>query len=148
MNSSERIAIERECERLMIDYATHADFRDDDAFANLFAEDGELNLTGQPMRGREGIRSGMKLRPANRESRHVITNMSVKVIDDGHAEGVCYLTLFRKDVAEGERRPLARNGPPDVVGDYHDTYVKTGAGWKFKTRRVRVAFLGPDFPRV
>jgi uncharacterized protein (TIGR02246 family) len=142
MNDSERIAIERECERLMIDYAAHADFRDNDAFANLFAEDGELNLTGQPARGRDAIRRGMELRPANRESRHVITNMSVKVIDDNRAEGVCYLTLYRKDAEGGERRPFEHAGP-DIVGDYHDVYVKTGAGWKIKSRRIRVAFRAP-----
>jgi hypothetical protein len=142
MNLSERIAIERECERLMIDYAAHADFRDYYGFANLFAEDGELNLTGQPVCGRDAIRRAMEVRPAGRESRHVITNLAVKVIDETRAEGVCYLTLYRKDAAEGERRPFEHAGP-DLVGDYHDVYVKTGAGWKIHSRRIRVAFRAP-----
>jgi uncharacterized protein (TIGR02246 family) len=142
MNPAERIGIERECERLMVDYAAHVDFRDYDAFANLFAEDGELNLTGQPVRGRDAIRRAMEIRPAGRESRHVITNLSVKIIDENRAEGVCYLTLYRKDAAEGERRPFEHAGP-EIVGDYHDVYVKRGSGWKFKSRRIKVAFRAP-----
>ena len=51
------------CERLMADYAIYRDHMDADAWANTFAEDGELVLGSGSHRGREAIRQSITSRP-------------------------------------------------------------------------------------
>ena len=79
MQEMERITIERECERISIAYARHVDFRDYDAFVELFAEDCRLDVGGL-VEGKEALRGWLARRPENLRSRHVFTNISIHVI--------------------------------------------------------------------
>ena len=79
MNAIERLAIERECEQLMIAYARGIDFRDYDNVAHLFTEDGVLDV-GNPLHGRAAIQAALARRPYELRSRHVLTNLFVDVV--------------------------------------------------------------------
>ena len=94
MQALGRIEIERACEQLSIAYARHLDFKEYDAFAELFTEDGHLDAGG-PVDGREAIRSGLARRSDRLRSRHVLTNVHIEVIDADHARGITYLSLYR-----------------------------------------------------
>jgi uncharacterized protein (TIGR02246 family) len=69
-HSSERSAvtpeqvreIERACEQLSVAYARAVDFRDQDAFVELFSDDGMLHV-GEPLNGREAIAAAVARRP-------------------------------------------------------------------------------------
>jgi len=148
MQELERIAIERACERLSIAYARHVDFRDYDAFVELFSEDCRLEVGGL-VEGREALRPWLARRPDDLRSRHVFTNIHVDVIDADHARGITYVTLYRHVGKEAlAREPIELAGPA-AVGHYEDEFVRTAAGWRIASRKAQLAFLRADaFPRA
>lgn len=130
---------ERACEALSVAYARAIDFRDYDTFVDLFTEDGELD-TGTVLKGRAAIREAISHRPDELRSRHVITNVFVDVLSDTEARGISYLTLYRHVGPESLKNgPVPLTGPA-AVGHYEDRFVKTPEGWRFKRRRLQLAF--------
>ena len=79
-----RMIIERACEQLSVAYARAVDFRDYDAFVELFANDALLDL-GMQIEGKQAIRESMQKRSDEIRSRHVLTNISIEVQDSQHA---------------------------------------------------------------
>jgi hypothetical protein len=142
MDDETRRIIEDECTKLSIAYARHVDFKEYDQFVGLFAQDGELNTTGKAVKGREKITKAMALRPEGLRSRHVLTNIYIKVIDEDHAEGLSYLSLYRH-TGEGldvnDQSPRIISGP-FAIGHYADRFVRTGEGWRFASRVLHFAF--------
>ena len=146
MQTVERIEIERACERLSIAYARHIDFKEYDQFAELFAEDGHLSA-GSVRDGRAAIRQSLTQRSDRLRSRHVLTNVSIDVLDADHARGITYLTLYRHVGDESLRNePIELRGPA-AVGHYEDEFVRTAEGWRIARRVLRFAFRRADaFP--
>ena len=139
MNAQERSEIERACERLSIAYAHHVDFKDYDAYVELFADDCRLDL-GTVIEGKAAIRAWLAQRPERLRSRHVFTNILIEVVDADHARGITYLTLYRHIGDESlSNDPIDFAGPAGV-GHYEDEFVRTAAGWRFASRRVHIAF--------
>ena len=135
--------IREECTALSIAYARCVDFRDYDAFVELFAEDGELDV-GRSLTGRSAIAKAMGKRPDELKSRHVLSNIFIDVIDANHARGISYLTLYRHIGPESlTGEPIAFAGPA-AVGHYEDQFVRTDAGFLFKRRRLQLAFQRAD----
>jgi hypothetical protein len=139
MKQAERRNIEFECEALSITYARSIDFRDYDAFADLFADDGVLD-TGKPLEGKAAIQTSLTRRPDELRSRHILTNIFIDVLSETEARGISYLTLYRHIGPESlENKPIPFDGPA-AIGHYEDRFVKTDAGWKFKRRKLHLAF--------
>ncbi len=84
------------------------------------------------------------MRQANsaRMSRHVCNNLLLDVVDDDHAEGVVYLTLYRHDGEEG--RKVSPLEGPVLVGEYRDRFVRTAEGWRIEERLIFVSFVRED----
>lgn len=141
LGPSERLLIERECERLVTAYCHYVDHGEASRIAELFTDDGVWKSPEATMSGRAEIERGFATRQANhaRMSRHVCNNFLCTVIDADTAEGVVYLTLFRHDGEEG-RRVSPLDGQPQVVGEYRDRFARTPAGWRFARREVWVSF--------
>ena len=138
-----RLVIERACEQLSIEYARAVDFRDYAAFVELFVDDALLDL-GMRLEGKAAIRESMQKRPDEIRTRHVLTNIFIEVQDSLHARGISYLTLYRHVGAASARNAPVPSILPTAIGHYEDTFVKTPAGWRFKTRTLHVAFRNPD----
>ncbi len=135
--------IVKACESLSIAYARAVDFRDYDAFAELFAEDGVLDV-GRPINGKAAIAKSMTKRPDELRSRHVLTNIFIDVIDEDHARGISYLTLYRHN---GKQSLVAGPVPftgPAAIGHYEDRFVRTAQGWRFERRSLMLAFRNAD----
>ncbi len=141
MDQAERLLIERECARLVTLYCHYVDHGEAERVAELFSKDGRWVSAQVTMDGVEQIRSGFARRQANakRMSRHVCNNLHVEVQDADHAEGCVYLTLYRHDGEEG--RALSPLEGPAMVGEYRDTFVRTGEGWRIANREIVVDFL-------
>jgi hypothetical protein len=142
MYEKKRRVIEHECENLSIAYARHVDFKEYEAFVQLFAPDGELNVTGKSIIGQEHLRKVMARRPDALRSRHVLTNIYTRVIDEDHAEGISYLTLYRhvgNDNDGDDEGPRDISGP-SAVGHYSDEFIRTAHGWRFASRILQFAF--------
>jgi hypothetical protein len=139
-----RILAERECARLITEYARRVDFGEASGIADLFTLDGVWESEGLRMEGQEAIRAGFARREGvtRRVSRHVCTNVAIDMLSDDEAHGRCYLINYRYDRREGDDPALpAPAGLPKFVGEYHDRFVRTVAGWRFAHRRCTVAFV-------
>ena len=112
-------------------YAHHADSGRLEAFADLFAVDGVLEVRGEePVRGREAIRSylgdvAVDLASASTVPiiRHHVSNLTIEVVSPISARGACYF--------------LAVTGHGvDHWGRYRDRYTADGDRWCFAHRFV------------
>ncbi len=141
MDATERMLIERECERLVTRYCHYVDHGEAAHIADLFTKDGVWSGPGARMQGQDQVRKGFQARQDNkaRMSRHVCNNLHVEVQDADHAEGCVYLTLYRHDGKEG--RALSPLEGPAMVGEYRDTFLRTGEGWRIANREIVVDFL-------
>jgi ketosteroid isomerase-like protein len=124
---------------LVDDYAYAVDNCDSAGVAELFSEDGVLELWPDPAsptprtirRGRSEIVAAIDLMARYYATMHVIANYSSRV--DG-------------DTAQGWTRCLAHHveGEPDARIDlvlavnYVDAFARTGVGWRFTKREVHV----------
>jgi len=144
MDDLQRMLIERECQRLVAQYCHVIDHGEAERVAELFSEDGVWAGPGTRMQGNDQVREGFALRQANagRMSRHVCNNLLIDVIDEDHAAGVVYLTLYRHDGEVG--RSVSPLDGPVVVGEYRDRFVRTNRGWRFSERITRVSFVAED----
>lgn len=139
MDAIERLAIERECEKLMVAYARGVDFRDYDNVASLFSDDGVLDV-GNRLEGRAAIQAALSRRPYELRSRHVLTNLFVDVVDRDTARGICYLTLYRHLGPESLERGPVELERPAAVGHYEDRFVRTADGFRIARRTLHLAF--------
>jgi len=103
-----------------------------EAYANLFTPDASFGGGT----GHDGLVKVAQGQPRGPDwVRHYLTNIVIEPTPEG-AKGKQYLVEFDNDA----------NGHPSVIflgGHYEDTYVKTAAGWRFKTRRLFAPRSGP-----
>jgi uncharacterized protein (TIGR02246 family) len=115
--------------QLFIDYGQHLDAGDFDAYAELFAEDGEV-LLGPYGRatGRDQIKAMMTKALAGLEgsSYHLITSPVVK-LDGDRATAQVMWTVINAD-ADGTPRL-------GMLGHHKDVLVRVGDRWCFQQRK-------------
>ena len=141
MDDQQRLLIERECERLVTQYCHFVDHGEAARIADLFTKNGVWAGPGVRMEGHDELRKGFGVRQANsaRMSRHVCNNLLVDVIDEDHAEGTVYLTLYRHDGEPG--RKISPLEGPVIVGEYRDEFVRTADGWRIQNRKIFTSFM-------
>jgi len=140
----DQLRAERDCQRLVHDYAWLVDSGAASGVADLFTDDGVwLGADGGGMRGREEIRTAFAQREglARRQSRHVMTNVRIDRDRDDHATGTAYLINYRHDATGGIAARPAPADHPKFVGDYHFTFRREPAGWRVESLRFELAFL-------
>jgi hypothetical protein len=142
VSPEDAIRIEQACSRLQQRYGTLAD-RQDPKFRELFAADATIKLPDMTtFAGLDAIMDGQaQWRASGILMRHVVSNSTIDVIDDSHAEGLCYLMVFyggpqKPDV--GEVYPTV----PISLGEYHDRFVRIGERWLFQSRVLKRIFRG------
>ena len=97
------------------------------------------------MKGRREILKSMANRSDKLRSRHVLTNILIDVVDEKHATGITYLSLYRHIGPESlEDQPI---GPfvPAAVGHYSDSFTLTDDGWRFFRRDLAFAFQNKEY---
>lgn len=147
MTEDQEAAIERACAKLAIAFTNHVDNRRPDEAAEVFAVDGEFERRGETLAGREVIRATLKARPATMLSRHLCANLAIDVVDENNARGVVSFAVYLHNFAEGEQGPAPLRDA-EVVGEYHDVYVRTPEGWRIKRRNTTVAFRRQPQPKT
>jgi hypothetical protein len=136
LTAADYIEIQQLVARYSYAVDTHAD--NGYAYADLFTPDGVFGKT----QGREALaelaRATQKERAGPAFTRHFLTNVIIYPTPQG-ARGSQYLMAL--DVSEGGK-------PSSVVhgGRYDDEYVKTPAGWRFKSRQLHPAKIGVPPP--
>jgi hypothetical protein len=146
MTPTEQAAIEAACIRLQQRYGTLAD-RQDPKFAELFTPDATITLPEYPpFAGLQAIMAGQaQWRESGVVMRHVCTNFTIDVVDENHAAGICYLTVYRHEPLS---EPPAATPPslPFSVGEFHDQFVKQDGAWLIKSRVLQRVFRGASPP--
>lgn len=125
MTEKEIIAIERACERLVVDFAYFSDRREYDLLGALFVADGTMTRpSGNVLAGREAIVRSYKATPAERVTRHICTNIRIEVESVDQARGMTYALVY------------STNGNPRV-GEFEDEFLRSPEGWRIATRIAR-----------
>lgn len=141
MTEIEVMLAEAACQRLQMLYALHADRGEVEAFTQLFADDGSVQVPEAPaFVGHAAIRASMEaLNALGVTMRHVMTNPVVTVLDADNAVGGCYLTVWNSKEAPDAAgiRPIAL---PATMGEYSDVFRRTEAGWRFQSRVLTRVF--------
>jgi SnoaL-like domain len=128
-----------ELTRLVTELVWRIDHRQSDTAADLFVDDGQMILGPVALRGRDQIAAwGRQRVGVEYTTRHVCTNMRFEAAGDDAAAGTTVVTVYRH----------AGEGPGDsralTVGEYTDQFVRTLAGWRFRSRRIEQLFTAPS----
>jgi hypothetical protein len=144
MDDLERLLIESACTRLVHEYCRRIDFGEGGRVAELFTDDGVWEGAGSPMRGTPAIRDGFA--PLERSGaplmRHLVTNVTIDVVDPDTATGLTYWINYRGKRSADDTGPVP-SGPPRFAGEYRDRFVRTPDGWRFAHRQASVTFANP-----
>lgn len=138
MDDLQRLLIQSNCRDLVMRAARHADANEPARLAELFAEDGLLvRPNAQPMQGRDAIRRAYEQRPADRLTRHIVTNTVVEVESASLASALSYVLLWTGCISDeaGTFGRLAQ--PRQVLGEFNDRFMLSDSGWRIARREAR-----------
>ena len=141
MEISDKLAITAECRRLVFAYVFYVDHGDGAGLEALFAQDASLERGELKLKGCAQIRQALSQRDPLLQTHHHCSTVHIDVHSPEQASGVTYFQLFRYRGAatDGPSKPAVPTSA-EVVGEYHDEFVKTPEGWRFQTRVTRAAF--------
>jgi hypothetical protein len=136
-------AIQKACERLIVQYTHFIDSGQAGRVAELFTTNGIWEAYRNRIVGQADLREAFHLRQKNarRVSRHICSNISIDIVGPEEAVGRTYFILFREE--RSSRKELVPFSGPKMIGDYIDRFVLTEDGWKFAHRKVTVIFQIP-----
>lgn len=128
----------RDCANLVTDYAYFRDKFDADEFSNLFTTDASLSVGNQTWKGRNNIHARIAGLDRSRSIRHLMSTIRIEPIDELHASGVSYATIYTSSAGSSSTEGFA------VIGEYHDSFVLTDSGWKISDRELKPVFSYED----
>jgi len=128
----------RDCINLVTDYAYYRDRFDADGFSSLFTEDASLTVGGTTWIGRADIRQRIVSINNGSSIRHLMSTIRIVPIDENHATGVSYATIYTAPAGSTTVEGFA------VIGEYHDEFLRTAAGWKIQKRELKSVFSYGD----
>ena len=127
---------ELECARLVTALSYRLDQHENDAVIALFADDGILHSqAGVDAVGGEAILGLLAKRNPNRVTRHMLAVPFIEMTGPDEARGVAAFTVYEgfRDQHEGSGpMPLL---PAVTVGEFHQSYRRTSAGWRIASCR-------------
>lgn len=141
MNLQETQSIELACSKLCNQFAVFNDAGNYNDLAALFIEEGRYARPTDPdnfVSGRAAILAAFKARPKDKITRHLISNIVVTVTSPTTAQGLCYVTLFNGSTSNPAEKFGFKANSAVLIGEYHDEFVLTEAGWKFSQRGGRL----------
>jgi hypothetical protein len=146
LSATERIEIERACERIIYEYVRVLDIGDLGAAADFFAEHGSMARPMAPdqvIQGRETIRASLLTRPKNLLTKHLASNVLIEVESRDAARGLSYLTMISTTPPADGKPPFLSHGPI-WFGEFKDRFVRENGVWKFLERRgsIQMKFSG------
>jgi 3-phenylpropionate/cinnamic acid dioxygenase small subunit len=126
-------AAELKIRNLISRIALLADQGNLDEYIDQFAEDAVWDFPNGPRHGRADILAGATERRADKvtgpgsATRHVLTTVSVQVLNDDEATSDSYFLFYQNTTTA----PTLFN-----MGHYHDTFVRQGNVWRLARRDI------------
>lgn len=128
------------CAQVAIDFAVAIDHEDFDRALSLFTADAVFDRFGDIAHGHGEISKWLDERP-KQLIRHVCSNFSGTLLENGEVEGSTYFTAYR---AMGTPDLPVKGTTPLMVGEWLDTFASTSEGWRIKKRAISAAFVASD----
>ena len=147
ISPAERIEIERACEQLVYAYSRALDLGDMSGAADFFAQNGSMARPMTPdqvIQGREPIRSALASRPKGLLTKHLATNVAIRVDSRDTASGISNLTMIATTPGAADKPPFLSSGPI-YFGEFKDRFIREHGVWKFLERlgSIQLKFAGP-----
>jgi hypothetical protein len=141
MDAHERRGIERECSDLVVALTHYGDHGQHEASVDLFTPDGTWIRGGKPYKGRaEMLASFNRGGSTTNVIRHFTSNIRIDVKDERTAEGITYYIAFNQDPGTATPKFPLTFAPPFSMGEWHDKFARTPAGWRISHREVKRLF--------
>lgn len=145
IDTAERHEIERACRELVLRAASRADAGDAAGLAGLFAVDGVLvRPNAQPLQGRDAIQAAYAQRPADRITRHLVTNTLVEVESSASARAISHVLLWTGSTNDPSGPQGRRAHARQLVGEFEDRFVLEPEGWRIQRRDARFVLYSGD----
>ena len=123
-----RRQIQHDCTMLMHRYTVNADHHPEQ-FTEVFCDDVVWVRPGMEMHGREEMQAFIDANTGPGSlTRHMITTVDIRVVDENSATGTSYALVFRDDEFGGTL-PVPMN-TIELVVEYRDEFALTDAGWR------------------
>jgi SnoaL-like domain len=147
ISPAERIEIERACEQLVYAYSRALDLGDMSGAADFFAQNGSMARPMTPeqvIQGREPIRAALASRPKGLLTKHLATNVAIRVDSRDTASGISNLTMIATTPGAADKPPFLSSGPI-YFGEFKDRFIREHGVWKFLERlgSIQLKFAGP-----
>lgn len=134
---SHALAVESACKNLVAQAAFLTDRQDHEAFVQCFAVNGELTRPGgQPLVGRDAILASYRGRPADRITRHLVTNTFMTEIGPDYARAISYVLLWSTSTEQPEEAFGRKANARQVLGEFNDRFELTDEGWRIAQREA------------
>ena len=155
MLSTGAVVIESCCRELMGTYLTSVDSRDIERLLRTFAPDALWVRPGMaPMRSHAAIRAFLEAinekhkaeSPNGHLTRHLLTTLSITLLDHDRASGVAYALVFRVPQFDGHL-PAPMPGP-ELVVEYRDIFENTELGWRIAHHEARHIFRSAQWTQL
>lgn len=143
VSETENRNAQQACEALCNEYAEIVDAQDYERLREVFTEDATLVRRGtaqEAVRGLDNIIASFTSRPRNRLTYHIMSNIRVRVETPEAAAGTCRVLLFTSDASEPQTPEGRKVAPKQLMGTYHDRYIRMKDGWRFAERRGGISF--------
>jgi ketosteroid isomerase-like protein len=131
------IDAERACEKLAIASYSLMDQGRYEETAALFTEDAVWVRGGKPVAGRQAILDALRQRPESDLSRHLVTNVLVRLASEREASATaCFVPL------RGAKREDGTVATPPItnVGDLSFTFRRETNGWRIARLQPTMIF--------
>lgn len=137
--------IEQACRELVLQAARHVDAGDAAGLARLFAPDGVLvRPNAQPLQGRDAIEAAYAQRPADRITRHLVTNTLVEIESPASARASSYVLLWTGSTSDPSGPQGRRAHARQLVGEFQDRFELTAEGWRIRRREASFVLHAGD----
>lgn len=125
--------------RLCTSFVNALDARDHAKTLSTFASDALVVTPAGEFQGIAEIEKFLLARPPTMVTRHFSSNFQLTGHSGTSASGISYVVCFKRFTDQ----PLPLKTPLPIVAEYHDTYVRTAAGWRIQKRHIQGIF-DPD----
>jgi hypothetical protein len=134
--------IERDCTRLVLRFAQAVDSAHYDELAELFVPDGVFYRPAEPERPMsvQAVIESYRQRLASITSTHLATNVLISVRSATNAFGTSRILFFGAPREAESEAGKGRKATLQLVGGFHDCFVRTTQGWRFAERRGEMLF--------
>ncbi|MGH6861365.1 MAG: nuclear transport factor 2 family protein [Phyllobacterium sp.] len=125
--------------RTMNRYFTALDSREFETMAALITPTCIWHRAGVDLKGPEGLLEMTAQRPANRHSRHTLSNQVVDFVDQDTAKLTFYCIAW-VHVGETDEKGVSPSGVPNTLGQWTAHYVRRDDTWLLDDLRSITAF--------